>query len=562
MNYEVLIADDNPENIKVLSGFLKTEGYRIRIAMNGEQALASSKEKCPDIILLDIQMPLLDGYEACKRIKAEVDSDVPIIFVSAMDDPYNKVEAFKAGGVDYITKPFYAEEILIRIKNHIHLNEYRQQLEASNMKLLRQFKTTFDQAAVGIVHIDTESGKFIKWNHKFEDMICQSIASLGEIGFNDILLEGYRDNESENVAKLKQGSFNNYISEFPIVCKDKAQIWLRVTVTMINEIEDDMDYMLAVVEDISKRVEAEVEVKQLNEDLEERVTVRTNELGKEKAFNDRLINSLPGIFHTFDKKGQIRRWNKAFIDLLGCTEEELLQSNIMDYFSGEDSVAVNKAISRVFEEGFGKVEARLIDKNQNEIPFLLTGSSLHTIEEDYLVGVGIDISERKRMEQDLIVAKEKAEVATKAKSDFLAMMSHEIRTPMNAIIGLSHLVAKTQMTPKQVDYINKINRAGQNLLGIINDVLDFSKIEAGKLDLESIHFNINDVLDNVINIIAMKAQEKELELIVDMDASVPKFLVGDPLRLGQVLLNLTNNAVKFTKEGSVIIKIEKKDRCG
>lgn len=103
------------------------------------------------------------------------------------------------------------------------------------------------------------------------------------------------------------------------------------------------------------------------------------------------------------------------------------------------------------------------------------------------------------------------------------MMSHEIRTPMNAIIGLSHLVAKTQMTPKQVDYINKINRAGQNLLGIINDVLDFSKIEAGKLDLESIHFNINDVLDNVINIIAMKAQEKELELIVDMDASVPKF---------------------------------------
>ncbi len=151
-------------------------------------------------------------------------------------------------------------------------------------------------------------------------------------------------------------------------------------------------------------------------------------------------------------------------------------------------------------------------------------------------------------------AKQAAEDATKAKSEFLANMSHEIRTPMNAVIGMAHLALKTDLTPKQLDYLNKIQSSANSLLGIINDILDYSKIEAGKLDMEAVEFDLSKTLDNVANVITVKAKEKEnLEVLFNLDTKVPNFLVGDPLRLNQILVNLGNNAIKFTEQGEIVL---------
>ena len=162
----------------------------------------------------------------------------------------------------------------------------------------------------------------------------------------------------------------------------------------------------------------------------------------------------------------------------------------------------------------------------------------------------------------LVSATRKAEEATEMKSMFLANMSHEIRTPMNAIIGLSHLALKTPLSAKQRDYLSKIHNAGTSLLAVINDILDFSKIEAGRLDIESTDFKLDEVIGSVTTLTAQKAHDKGLEFLAHVDPSVPEHLLGDPLRLGQILTNLVNNAVKFTERGEIRLDIELVERTG
>jgi two-component system sensor histidine kinase/response regulator len=196
------------------------------------------------------------------------------------------------------------------------------------------------------------------------------------------------------------------------------------------------------------------------------------------------------------------------------------------------------------------------DRHGVPIPVEVTIVPVMMHGQPHLMAMWHDLRSRLAIERQLRESKEAAEEATRAKSDFLANMSHEIRTPMNAIIGMSHLALQSNLDRKQRNYIEKVHRSGENLLGIINDILDFSKIEAGKLNMERINFHLEDVMAHLASLVGMKAEDKGLELLFDISPQVPTHLMGDPLRLGQVLINLGNNAVKFTESGEIVVGVD------
>jgi PAS domain S-box-containing protein len=214
-------------------------------------------------------------------------------------------------------------------------------------------------------------------------------------------------------------------------------------------------------------------------------------------------------------------------------------------------------LKAAYEKGFQRFQWLHVAADGSPIPCEITLVRMMLQGKPAIFGNIHDVGELKKAEAQLRQARAAAEAASKAKGDFLANMSHEIRTPMNAILGLAHLALKTDLTPRQRDYLDKIHAAGTSLLGIVNDILDFSKIEAGRLELESVPFDLDDVLDNLAGLISVKAHEKEtVEVLFRTDPEVPRALVGDPLRLGQVLINLAGNAVKFTESGDILVTTE------
>ncbi|GAB0057579.1 Sensor histidine kinase RcsC [Candidatus Magnetaquicoccaceae bacterium FCR-1] len=289
------------------------------------------------------------------------------------------------------------------------------------------------------------------------------------------------------------------------------------------------------------------------------------EIERQRATLGALIDSIPDLISYKDPEGIYLGCNFAFAERIAKPVEEIIGRSDYDIFPPEDAYEIRQGDHEMMEslkrhaeeEWVTYPDGRRVLLDTVRAPFYDGKGRLLG-----LLGIGRDITERKAVEQAMAEARRAAEEATKAKSDFLANMSHEIRTPMNAIIGMSHLALQTELNQKQRNYIEKVHRSAENLLGIINDILDFSKIEAGKMTMERIDFRFEDVMDHLANLVGIKAEHKGLELLFDTRPDVPMGLIGDPLRLGQVLVNLGNNAVKFTDRGEIVIGVERVAEVG
>ncbi|XPV75116.1 MAG: PAS domain S-box protein [Desulfovibrio sp.] len=367
---------------------------------------------------------------------------------------------------------------------------------------------------------------------------------VGEPAHTPYAIPKDRDYLVETLAK--DGSVKNF--ETQLFSSDKKI--LDVMISFYNFDFHGESGILCWVVDITDRKMMETEIRRNQEKYQKLV----EEIG------DKFV-----IFSSTPEK-KLLFASDGFSSVFGQDRNKLINKNWLDHIDwlpGERDKGAYK-ISEMLDQGlaFQQFESAHFHPDGTERIIL---TSAHPVWSDNATllsidGIIEDITERKAAERALAKAKETAEEAAQVKSDFLANMSHEIRTPMNAIIGLSHLVLQTNLNTKQRSYISKVNNSAENLLGILNEILDFSKIESGMLEVEQIDFRLEDILDNLVSILGLRSQESGLELMFDLPANLPTALIGDPMRIGQVLLNLGNNALKFTEKGEVIIRIAETER--
>jgi len=276
----------------------------------------------------------------------------------------------------------------------------------------------------------------------------------------------------------------------------------------------------------------------------------------EERFRKLFEQSNDAIF--IHQTGRIIDVNQRACEMLGYSKEQFLTMEIADLYPQEGCTESSKKINT--SQGLNSIESILFEtlfkKADGTVVAVEISSGIIDREKKIIQGIARDITERKRTETELQKAQEQAETANHAKTEFLASMSHEIRTPMNAIIGMADLLLETQLTPEQQQYVQVFQSAGENLLTIINDIIDISKVEAGHVRLETIDFDLTDIIENICDVMAVRAHEKGLELVYSAMPDVPIALLGDPTRLRQILVNLIGNAIKFTEKGEVFIQVE------
>jgi signal transduction histidine kinase/HPt (histidine-containing phosphotransfer) domain-containing protein len=437
----VLVVDDDPDIRHEFASALVDQGYTVKTASDGSEALLCVQLHAPDLILLDVSMPLMSGYEVCRILKANtLTENIPIIFISANDGIQDKLQAFAIGGSDYITKPPQLAEVFARV--HLHL-------------ALRHLQTNLAQK-----------------NHELSQAVFDRIRMLQR---TNLLLHAQKEAAIDGIFAVdEQGRIASFNRRF-------CEMW---------NISDDLL--------LGKAVDSE--------------------------FNDGsplgtfLIKSaLPSVLAnlletTYDDPDVVRRGEIVYGD------------RVFDYYTSPVSSEQNKFFGLIW--CFRDISA----KKQTEL-------------------------RQMQLMEDLRKAKEEAEEAVRTKAAFLAMMSHEIRTPINGVIGMTQLLAGTDVNPEQAKYIRTIQVSGEMLLSVINDILDFSKIESGKLELENAPLDVRAVVRDIYDVQLAKAKEKKLKFEVSMNSHVPPFIIGDVTRIRQILLNLVSNALKFTDTGAVRIGV-------
>ncbi|MFT5697725.1 MAG: two-component system sensor histidine kinase/response regulator [Desulforhopalus sp.] len=456
-----------------------------------------------------------------------------------------------------------AENITSRILADIALSEsearYRHLFNSANDAI---FLHAFNENKLEVTLVDVNNIACKRYGYTKEEILqltpfgLDSPEVLKSFNYEDFLENIHEKNVIETTHITKDGHI--------------VEVEISVTVFVLQ----NQKYLSSIVRDISKRKQTEQALEKYQTQLEKLVRDRTLELTQAKEQTEKIniameeqwtflrtvIDNIPAIIFVKDTNSLYITANKTCVDFLGEDSLNKVQNkNDSYYYPQEVARKLSHAEQLIFsgETSLLDEEEYLPDSEGNWRWLHLTKIPLHDGDGKItgIIGVGHDITHRKQAEKEREMLIESSEAANRAKSTFLANMSHEIRTPMNGVIGMASLLQNTRLDETQRHYVELLQKSSEFLLAIINDVLDFSKIEANKLDLESLDFDLHQLLDRVSDIMSIKAQDKNIDFICTIAPDVPTQLTGDPDRLQQILLNLVTNGLKFTNEGEVVVRV-------
>ncbi len=535
------LKSDDENHAEFLSpGVFDLTGYRPEVFYQGDVSLRS-------LIHPDYQEEVQSRIERGLRLQQPYEM-MYLCQVSASEQrwfwekgrgvftPHGELRYYE-GFITDITAQKNSEQALAQLNQSLEARVEDRMRDLEERQFI--FDTIVNNAQEGIIMID-EHEKVLFLNISAEMMYGYTLKEIqGENLFEllsiDRSLQLFKS-DLHRFEDAEEGPVLDQRAEIMVTPKQGSVMHVELSISWVKQKEGFRG--VAFCRDIGKRKQREAKL---------------------KAFYELAESSAQGIA-MYSLELEIVYVNKKLASLMGETSAEAPVGRSLHRYQRDAERAFFEAevFPQLMEEGEWLGELGLCS---NQGHFTPTIESYFFVYDDnaaplFLAHIVTDITEQKVTEEQLQKAQGIADDANQAKSLFLANMSHEIRTPMNAIIGLGHLLSKTEQTPKQADYTHKINNAAQNLLGIINDILDFSKIEADKMDIESVHFDFHRVFLNISNILAFKAEEKNLEIIFKIDPAIPRFLMGDPLRLEQILLNFSGNALKFTEKGTITVVAE------
>jgi len=485
--------------------------------------------------------PLADLTAASQRI-GNLDLAAPVSTPATWQEVANLANGLESMRLQLLAARQSMEQANADLEETVALRTHDLQRSRENLQKREAFyRAIFDNAAVGIVSLGDDF-RPREINRAFADFLSHSLSELRD-STSLCLTAGEAIRMQQALRDLAEGNRRTLRSEFEFIDAHGATRWGDVQLAAVHGLDGGLDALLMTVLDVSDRREIE------------------SELVRQFAFQRALLDTIPNpIFY----KGANTRFlgcNKAYEEFFGIDRSAFVGRRVLDleYLPEAERRAYQAEDEAVIASG-GRIVREVAmptgDGGQRDTLYSVSAFQAPDGSPGGLIGIIVDITAQKNAEREATAARAAAEEAAAAKSEFLANMSHEIRTPMNAIIGMTYLALQTELSDRQRNYLNKVDAAAKGLLGIINDILDLSKIEAGMMNFERVTFSLEAALQHLASLSGQKARERGLELLFDIGPGVPDRLIGDPLRLGQLLINLVGNAIKFTEHGEIKVSVE------